>query len=160
FDITFNAECKRGEIHFAWKGSIKGDAKGSITFSMDGEARSTFFRNRIGICVLHPIKECAGRPCIVERVSGSINRGSFPRSICAQQPFQDLKAIAHEVAPGVRARVAFQGDTFEMEDQRNWGDASYKTYSTPLRLPFPVEVPIGTKISQSVTITVEGASVA
>jgi hypothetical protein len=160
FEISFSAECRQRDIHFEWKGSIKGDPKGTIVFSMDGEAKSTFFRNRIGICVLHPIKECAGRPCVVERVSGSINRGSFPRYIWAQQPFQDLKAISHEVAPGVRARVAFQGDTFEMEDQRNWADASYKTYSTPLRLPFPVEVPIGTRISQSVALTVEGASVA
>jgi len=160
FDITFSAECKRGDIHFVWKGAIKGDPKGTITFSMDGEAKSTFLRNRIGICVLHPIKECAGRPALVERISGSVNRGSFPRYIWAQQPFQDLKAISHEVAPGVRARVAFQGDTFEMEDQRNWADASYKTYSTPLRLPFPVEVPKGTKISQSVSLSIEGATIA
>lgn len=158
FDITFNAESHRGEIQFAWKGAIRGDAKGTIVFSMEGEAKSTFFRNRIGICVLHPIKECAGRTCVVERVNGAVNRGSFPRYIWAQQPFVDVKAISHEVAPGVRARVAFEGDTFEMEDQRNWGDASYKTYSTPLRLPIPVEIKRGTRIAQSVTLTVEGAT--
>lgn len=160
FDITFTAECRRGEIDFAWKGAIRGDAKGRIVFSMDGEARSTFQKNRIGICVLHPIKECAGKACVIERISGAINRGSFPRYVWAQQPFQDLRAIAHEVAPGVRARIAFEGDTFEMEDQRNWGDASYKIYSTPLRLPFPVEVKRGTKIAQTVTLTVEGATAA
>lgn len=158
FEITFTAECKRAEIHFVWKGAIKGDAKGTITFSMDGEAKSTFQKNRIGLCVLHPIKECAGKACVIERVSGAVNRGSFPRYVWAQQPFQDLKAISHEVAPGVRARVSFTGDTFEMEDQRNWADASYKIYSTPLRLPFPVEVKKGTKISQSVTLAVEGAT--
>lgn len=160
FDITFTAECKRGDIHFAWKGAIRGDDKGTIAFSMDGEAKSTFWRNRIGFCVLHPIKECAGRACLVERVNGAINRGNFPRYVWGQQPFQDLRAISHEVAPGVRARVAFDGDTFEMEDQRNWADASYKIYSTPLRIPFPVEVKRGTAISQKVTITVEGATTA
>ena len=30
-----------------------------------------------------------------------------------------------------------QGDVFETEDQRNWTDASFKTYCPPLRLPFP-----------------------
>ena len=50
----------------------------------------------------------------------------------------------------------FSGDIFEMEDQRNWTDASYKTYSTPLALPFPVEVTAGTSIAQSVTLTLEG----
>jgi D-apionolactonase len=158
FEITFNAECKRNEIHFTWKGSIRGDPKGTIVFSMDGEAKSTFMKNRIGICILHPIKECAGRPCVIERVSGAVNRGSFPRYVWAQQPFQDLRALSHEVAPGVRARVAFEGDTFEMEDQRNWADASYKIYSTPLRLPYPVELKKGAKVAQSVTLTVEGAT--
>ena len=40
-----------------------------------------------------------------------------------------------------------------MEDQRNWTDASYKTYGTPLSEPFPVDVPSGTKISQQITLT-------
>ena len=39
-----------------------------------------------------------------------------------------------------------------MEDQRNWTDASYKTFSTPLRLPYPVEVPAGARIAQTVTL--------
>ena len=44
-----------------------------------------------------------------------------------------------------------------MEDQRNWTDDSYKTYCTPLRLPFPVEVAAGTRLGQSVTLTLTGA---
>jgi len=160
FEVSFNAECRRGDLHFGWHGVLQGDAMGTIVFSMEGEAQSTFLRNRIGICVLHPIRECAGRPCIVERVSGAINPGSFPRYVWAQQPFFDLKAISHEVAPGVRARVAFDGDVFEMEDQRNWADGSYKIYSTPLALPFPVEVKRGTRISQKVLLTMEGAATA
>jgi hypothetical protein len=159
FDLSFNADCSRGDIQFGWRGTIKGDNKGTIVFSMEGEAKSTFHRNRIGFCVLHPIKECAGRPVIIERVSGAINRGSFPRYVWAQQPFMDLKSLSHEVAPGVRARVAFEGDIFETEDQRNWADASYKTYSTPLKLPFPVEVMKGTLISQKVTLSMEGAGI-
>jgi hypothetical protein len=43
-----------------------------------------------------------------------------------------------------------------MEDQRNWTDASYKTFSTPLRLPFPVEIPQGAYVRQSIAIRVEG----
>lgn len=40
-----------------------------------------------------------------------------------------------------------------MEDQRNWTDASYKTYSTPLALPFPVLVAPGRVIAQSVALS-------
>jgi hypothetical protein len=51
-----------------------------------------------------------------------------------------------------------EGETFETEDQRNWSDASFKTYGTPLHLPYPVEVKEGTRISQSVTVTLFGVT--
>src|SRR5882672_11326346 len=44
FEITYDVQNKRGEIDFTWKGMISGDAQGTITFSMDGEAQSTFWR--------------------------------------------------------------------------------------------------------------------
>ena len=55
FRITYDVENKAGDVDFFWRGTIAGDANGTITFSMDGEARSTFRRNRIGFCVLHPM---------------------------------------------------------------------------------------------------------
>ncbi len=58
--------------------------------------------------------------------------------------------------PAFGARVEFEGEVFEMEDQRNWTDASFKTYCTPLEIPYPVEVTKGTKISQKITISVAG----
>jgi D-apionolactonase len=50
-----------------------------------------------------------------------------------------------------------EGDTFEMEDQRNWTDASFKTYCTPLELPYPTSVPEGTKIVQGISVRLVGA---
>jgi D-apionolactonase len=47
-----------------------------------------------------------------------------------------------------------EGDTFEMEDQRNWTDASYKTYVRPLALPWPYTLAKGERISQRVALTV------
>ena len=41
---------------------IEGTADGRIVYSIDGAAGSTFLRNRIGFCVLHPAAECAGVP--------------------------------------------------------------------------------------------------
>lgn len=156
FRITYEVENKQGEIDFFWQGTITGDAEGTITFRMDGRARATFLRNRIGFCVLHPLRECAGRPCVVEQVDGAVVEGAFPRYIATEQPFLNLRAVSHEVVPGVWAEVRFAGDVFEMEDQRNWTDASYKTYCTPLSLPFPAEVKAGTTISQSVTLRLRG----
>ena len=156
FHITYEVENKRAEIDFTWKGEISGDAQGKITFSMQGLARSSFMRNRIGFCVLHPAA-CAGAAARVEHVDGQIESGSFPEIISADQPvqpFAELRSFAHQVSPGVWAEVSFMGDIFEMEDQRNWTDASYKTFCTPLRLTYPVQIETGTQIIQSVTLVI------
>jgi hypothetical protein len=156
FLLTFDVVCKEREIDFFWKGTIRGDATGQIRFSMEGTAHSTFLRNRLGFCVLHPIEGCAGNPCTVETVDGRVQRGVFPKTISPHQPFMNLRAITHDVLPGLSAEVRFEGEIFEMEDHRNWTDASYKTYCTPLARPFPVEVKQGTQIAQSVTLSLKG----
>ncbi|HEY9594275.1 MAG TPA: hypothetical protein VHE79_07355, partial [Spirochaetia bacterium] len=71
FRISFDVENREREIHFVWKGVITGDPDGTITFSMKGMARSTFMRNRIGFCILHPA-ECAGARCRVWHASGTV----------------------------------------------------------------------------------------
>lgn len=156
FRISYDVENEQGEIDFFWRGTIAGDEGGNISFTMEGFARSTFLRNRIGFCVLHPVRECAGQPCTVEQVDGKVVNGTFPLYISPHQPFLDMRTISHEVVPDLTAEVHMEGDVFEMEDHRNWTDASYKTYSTPLRLPFPVEVKAGTRIVQSVTLNLKG----
>ena len=164
FRVTYDVENKQAEVDFFWRGTIAGDADGTITFSMDGEARSTFRRNRIGFCVLHPMG-CAGVPCRIEKVDGAIEESIYPTSIAPQYlidgeikpvaPFNNMRAVRYEVTASVEAEVRFEGEIFEMEDQRNWTDASYKTYGTPLSEPFPVEVAAGTKISQRITLTLK-----
>jgi hypothetical protein len=159
FHVLFEAEHREREIDFVWRGEITGDEEGAIRFTFDGEARSTFLRNRIGFCVLHPA-ELAGAPCRVRYANGSEYSATFPELVAAEQPItaiHDLSAITHEVAPGLWAEITFSGDLFEMEDQRNWIDASYKTYCTPLRLPFPLEIGAGTRITQSVELRLRGA---
>jgi hypothetical protein len=52
--------------------------------------------------------------------------------------------------------VNFEGEIFETEDHRNWSDASYKTYCTPISLPFPAQVTPGEVLSQKITIAISG----
>lgn len=156
FRVEFDVVCKEGPIDFAWKGEISGEAAGVVRFAMKGDARSTFFRNRIGFCVLHPLKECAGKPCRVQHANGRESAGVFPANVSPHQPFKDIRSISHTVMPGVTAEVQFEGEIFEMEDHRNWTDANYKTYCTPLERPFPVEVKQGERIEQAVVVKLSG----
>jgi hypothetical protein len=156
FHLSYVTEHVAGDVDFRRRATITGDRSGTITFTMDGEARSTFSRNRIGFCVLHPISECAGKRCVIEPAAGGATiQERFPQDISPHQPFTDVRAMSHQVSRGVWAKVQFAGDVFETEDQRNWTDASYKTYSTPLSRPFPIEIKRGTRISQSVVISLE-----
>jgi hypothetical protein len=156
FRIRFTAIHLRDGIHFEWQGSMDGEPDGTIRFAMDGVAHTRFMRNRIGLCVLHPVETCAGEPCVVEHVDGRPEAGVFPRLVAPHQPFLDVRAIRHPVGSGLEAEVRFTGDIFETEDQRNWADASFKTYSTPLAIPFPAEVAPETRIAQSVTLSLAG----
>lgn len=156
FAITFTCRHCEGDIDFTWEGTITGASDGTITFTMNGQARSTFLKNRIGICVLHPIDECAGVPFTILHDDGSIESGVFPRYISPDQPAKEIRAISYDVLPGLMAELHFSGDIFEMEDQRNWTDASFKTYSTPLRYAWPVKVEAGSRISQAVRLSLRG----
>jgi len=156
FRITYEAYNKHNDVDFGWEGIITGQTDGTITFAMRGEARSTFLRNRLGFCVLHPVRECVGRPCRIECENGAILDTYFPQPISPHQPFMDVRAASHEIVPGVWAEVRFDGEVFETEDQRNWTDSSYKTYSTPLRIPYPVAVEAGMKVKQTITVSLTG----
>jgi len=154
FTVRFAAEHVSGDVDFAWRGTIEGRPDGTIVYEMDGAPRRAFYRNRIGFCVLHPM-ELAGTSVEVETPDGTVT-GAFPTRISPHQPFLDMQAIRHPVGQSATLTIRFEGDLFEMEDQRNWTDASYKTYCTPLRLPYPVEVTPDQRIFQRVTISLEG----
>ena len=154
FRVDLTAENVAGDVDFVWTGVIEGTPDGTISYRMDGAPRQAFLKNRIGFCVLHPM-ELTGLPATVEAPDGIIE-GQFPVEISPHQPFIDMVSISHPAGANGRATIRFEGELFEVEDQRNWTDASYKTYSTPLRLPYPVEVTPETRIVQSVTISVTG----
>ena len=117
---------------------IEGREDNSITFTMEGIALESFEKNRIGFCVLHPIDGCAGTNCVIAHSDGSLEQSVFPEQISPDQVFRDIRSMKW-MANTVHCRLDFEGDIFETEDQRNWTDASYKTYSTPLSASFPCD---------------------
>ena len=146
------------EGEFRYSAVITGENSGSLSFSGNGNATSDFLTNRTGFVVLHPIEGVAGTACTVEHVDGTIEETEFPLLIDPVQPMTALRAITHEFLPGLKVTCRMEGDTFEMEDQRNWTDASYKTYVRPLALPWPYTIPKDEAIDQRVMLTVSGSA--
>ncbi|HWU46198.1 MAG TPA: hypothetical protein VN133_05535 [Humibacter sp.] len=122
-----------------------------ITMRLHAISGIDFTSNRLGLVVLHP-PGLAGSALQIQSPCGSRRSTVFPRAVAPDQPAMDIRSLgwSHD---GVQVTADFDGDVFEMEDQRNWTDASYKTYSTPLARPFPVTVVAGAVIQQSVGFT-------
>jgi len=158
FAREFAVSWRQGDIDFRGRCRLSGSADGRLEYRFDGKSHSAFQSNRIGFLVLHSA-DLAGTACRVRRVDGSEVVGSFPVDISPRQPFFDIRAITHPIGEGLELETAMEGETFEMEDQRNWTDASYKTYCRPLAKPFPFEVRPGDAISQRIALTVLGGPI-
>lgn len=155
FEVRYRARCVAEDgSELVYDASIVGRSDGFVSFSAEATPKGDFVTNRCGFTILHPILGLAGRPVEVEHVDGSRIKSVLPDLIDPAQPFKDIRAVSHEVAPGIRATCRMEGDAFEMEDQRNWSDASYKTYVRPLALPWPYTLPAGVPQHQSVTLSI------
>ena len=159
-DRSFSAKIKAQGSHDAKDLSVEleitGSESGEITYGFNASTTVSFPRNRLGLCLLHPVAGLAGRKCKLTKADGAIEESEFPDSISPDQPFLNLSGISHQLQSGQVASVNFEGEIFETEDHRNWSDASYKTYCTPISLPFPAQVIPGEALSQKITISISG----
>jgi hypothetical protein len=137
-------------------GTVRVDATDDLlVVSLDVISASAFETNRTGLVVLHP-PQIAGAPLAITHSDGSVEPSEFPRDISPHQPAFDIAGLAWN-DDGLDIDVRFTGDAFEMEDQRNWTDASYKTYSRPLALPFPYPLAAGEHVRQAIAVRVAEA---
>lgn len=148
--LTYDAHYRTPEAALNVEVSIQATPVG-LNVSARGTSTGSFETNRAGFTVLHPIEGVAGQPVTVAHTDGSINHTQFPDLIEPWQPFQRIASLTHQVG-NAALTCQFHGDTFEMEDQRQWGDASYKTYNRPLALPWPYTLNDGEILNQSVQL--------
>ena len=156
FAVAYRAVCADSRQKLAYEARITGASDGSLAFDAVMALETDFVTNRAGFVVLHPAG-LAGQRLKVTHVDGSEEETRFPERISPSQPVFDIRALAHEAAPGLWATCLMEGDAFEMEDQRNWTDASYKTYVRPLALPWGYTLARGSRHEQSVRLSFAGA---
>ena len=126
-------------------------------------ATGSFQYSKIGFNVHHALDGSVGRPYRAQTARGEL-RGSLPEAIDPQRivggtlsgMFDPYEELAIEVVDGVEAVVRLEGDLLELQDHRNWTDANFKSYATPLALGFPFDSVDGLRIRQVLTIHARG----
>lgn len=151
FAVRYRAKNQQQErVIVDWECTITDSPDDSVAFHIRGTFQETFRSKRAGFCVLHPLRATSGQPFTVTTPSGEKTAYRFPHYIAPHQPATDIRTMHWTTADGASCALEFEGDTFEMEDQRNWTDASYKTYCTPLDQPSPVTYQPGDVVEQRV----------
>ncbi|WP_193105509.1 hypothetical protein [Brachybacterium sp. FME24] len=133
-------------------GTVRVEVEGdrlTVTFTADIDRDS--LTNRTGLVVLHPPR-LAGSELAVGRTDGTELPMRFPMAISPHQPARNIVSLSW-ADHGTAFHLGLEGDVFEMEDQRNWSDASYKTYNRSLDEPFPYVLATGERILQRVVLT-------
>ena len=143
-------------VDFSWEGVFTASQDlSTFSFRFQGEALGDMEVCRVGLVILHPVDFMVGADLTVASSTATermcVQPEIYPQAIVnglptgMTEPFSELTV---ERADGTRLELRFEGDLFEMEDQRNWADTSFKTYCTPLRLGFPRRLPAGARIAQ------------
>lgn len=163
--INENGESFSGQLRFSVAEGrlscvlkLQANAAGDLHFDLAmSPSGGPFATNRAGFTVLHPITGIAGAPLQVVRTGGAVEQTAFPRLISPGQPVMDIQGLSYG-HQGTSVNIEFHGETFEMEDQRNWSDASYKTYCVPLVFPFTYRIEEPTR--QSIRLSLSGRNAA
>jgi hypothetical protein len=159
-EVRFAVEHRAPRIGVRWNGTIQ-LGEGAVRYAVTGIATEPTRYIRLGMCLLHPAAMAGAR--FVARTSRGPVRGVLPHTINPQflplggedhTTMPAFSELALECADGLHLRLRFVGDVFEIEDQRNWGDASFKTYSPPLAASEERVAAVGERVRQGVEIEV------
>ena len=159
FRVEFTSRHRQGAIDFEWRAIFSGDAEGTLSCSMDGVAHSAFRYAKIGFNVHHPLLETVERRFTAATPDGPLE-GRIERQIEPQRVvdgvltamFAPYSELAIEYGDGQEVVFSFAGDLFELQDHRNWSDGNFKSYGTPLSVPWPMDAEPGQRFRQRVLV--------
>ena len=115
---------------------VRGQADGSLHFAAQATPFSDLLTHRCGWVLMHPMS-AQGCAVKVQHVDGRVSLSTLPQEVPAWPPFTAVRSLSHEYAPGHWAEVFLLDEDYELEDQRNNADASFKTYSRSNFMPRP-----------------------
>lgn len=137
-------------------------SRDGLDFSATASAITDFDYSRLGIFVILPIRPLQGRRVDGRGEGGTSWSGHFPVTAGPQRLnqghpqalFPPHRFLAIELEYG-DLRLDFEGDTFEVEDERNWTENGYKVYAGPFSRGWPLRLRGGAVVRQSLRVSYE-----
>lgn len=155
FTIDLAARCKSNVVDYTWRGHIEGTANGTITFHADGMGNEDFQSQRIGLCVLYGADSLAGQDFHTVSPTQQAGAGTFPPLVSPTLVAPNFVQLRYTTANGMQVTTQMDGTHFDMEDQRNYSDSSYKAYA-PLAYNYP-NIKAGVTMQQTLTVSLQNA---
>jgi hypothetical protein len=160
FNVQFQLCMKTSQGTLSCLVRLFASNEGLLEFEVRAMASSEMLTNRCGFVVLHPAA-AAGCPLTVEHTNGQLENIFFPLEISPSQPVFDIRSLNYQPVIGLKLKVLLEAQLphdssgkYEMEDQRNWSDASFKTYVASLLDPWPYCLPSEVELTQRVSLRV------
>lgn len=164
FSVNIQQVHQFEDIDLACELTFAGSADGELVVRATTLARSAFRYSKVGLNLHHGLRTYHGAPyrartsdgwvsgCLGEEIQPQLIRGDTLTAM-----FAHFDALEVDL-PGVSVSLTFEGDRFEMQDHRNWCDANWKTYGTPLEYGFPMNCVAGQRFDQTVTVTLSDSA--
>ena len=152
--LHFEFDLKYGDVEQLEVKLLLSIGSNSVKLIANGKFLTDFWTNRIGFNLLLPLDGVVNQQVIVSKSDQTTETLKYPLIIQPDQPMVKFNNLSYEMFDSIALNIRFDGIHFEMEDQRNWGDASYKIYSGSLLDPFPYKENKNSAFHQEIEITV------
>ncbi len=143
FAVRFALTVNTPTGHLLARARIEGTRDGALVFEVTAIPDADIVTSRCGFVVLHPAS-FSGKILQVEHTDGTTSKTRFPREISPSQPVFNIRCLTYSATDDLVVQCRLEAELpadpagkFEMEDQRNWSDASFKTYVASLLDPWP-----------------------
>lgn len=158
FEISFDAVCTNDNADYSWHGEIYGSADGTIIFTAEGAPNADFDSPRIGINILYGSGSLAGQAFELLDGEGAVTTGIFPVYVSDDllSDCNSFQILRYTTGDGKTVSAGLDTMCIGMEDQRNYGDSSYKAFSS-MSYDYPIARK-GERLSQIFTLQIENVS--
>ena len=151
--LHFEFDLKYGDVEQLEVKLLLSIGGNSVKLIANGKFLTDFWTNRIGFNLLLPLDGVVNQQVTVSKSDHTTETLKYPLIIQPDQPMVKFNNLSYEMFDLIDLNIRFDGIHFEMEDQRNWGDASYKIYSGSLLDPFPYKENKNSDFHQEIEIT-------